>query len=147
MILASIGPAPAATGVITKDDLPLLAGGAFTRHVAAVNTAYTAARDAYEQACVALGDLLTEQIARAVGERFPAAARLLASPARVEGPDGVVTDRLLPSAVVAVDAAVIGYVDPFSPVVWMLERLTPHLGLVDCELDLLSRTWTFPYGR
>lgn len=130
----------------TREDLPFMSGPDFTKHVAAVNQTYLAARTAYDDACQALGDLLTEQIARHIRATFTGAWRLTASPATIATEEGE-QPRLLPSAVTGRDGTVLGYVDRLSPVAYMLERLTPHLGAVHCELDISARTWEFPYGR
>ena len=132
---------------LTREDLPFMSGPDFGRHTATVNSAYQAARAAYDDACQALGDLLTEQIARHVKDRFTGATRLMAAPFTVDGADGEPVERLLPTAVVSREGSFLGYVDSMSPVVYLLERLTPHLGLVDCELDISARTWEFPHGR
>lgn len=145
----TIAAAPTAfpVPVLTREDLPFMAAADFTKYVGSVNGAYLAARAAYDDACQNLGDLLTEQIARHIKDKFTGAAVLVAAPATVDGTDGAPVDRLLPSAVMCREGSLLGFVDSLSPVAYMLERLTPHLGLVDCELDISARTWTFPYGR
>lgn len=131
---------------VTRTDLPFLDGARLAKHVAAVNTAYSRAKSNYEQACVAMGDLVTEQIARAAAAAFPGAARVLAGPVRQNTAGGQV-EHLVPSTVLDSCGDVLGYVEPMSPLMYLFERLTPHLGLAHCELDLVARTWSFPYGR
>ena len=49
--------------------------------------------------------------------------------------------RLAPDEVLDADGDVLGHLDPLSPVVYLLERLSDLLGVEDQVLDIETREW------
>lgn len=49
--------------------------------------------------------------------------------------------RLIPFEILDADGTVIAGFDPLSPVVYLMERLTPLLGVEDQVLHLSDRAW------
>lgn len=147
-------PATPTTIAVPLDaaDLATLDTAAFYRHVGAINTAYQQAEAAYQAAQHNLTVLLTEQIARHVTTLAPAAALVFVRPAaeyhhdhsghRLPDCEGH-HHRLSPVEVVDHDGNMLGRFDPLSPVAYLLERLTPILGLHDHVLDLDTRQWAY----
>lgn len=133
-------------------DLALMTTSMFTAHKAATNEAYNTTLLAYEDACQALGDLLTEDIARHIAVVHPTAALLIARPAADFCPaaDGSQAGdcaghatRLIGAYVADANGVPVGTVDGLDPVNFWLERLTPLLGAVEVTLTVASREWSF----
>lgn len=125
----------------------------FTRHKAATNEAFEAARLAYEDACQALGDLLTEDIARHVRNTYGPVSWVLQVRAAAEfctdstghrdsSCEGH-NERLVAAAVMGTDGTILAFPDPMSPLNYWLERLTPLMGTEDAILNLDDREWSF----
>lgn len=136
--------------VLEPTELATLDERDFYRHLGEINTAYAEAATVYQTASDNLTVLLTEQITRHLRGLHPGAAMLFVRVAaeyhhtvkgardrHCEGHN----QRLVPFEVVDGDGIVLGGFDPYSPVVYLMERLTPFLGMEDHVLDLDTREW------
>jgi hypothetical protein len=134
-------------------DLSVLDGRAFTARQAMVNEAFVAARQVHRQACQALGETLTEQIARQVLAAVPGAHALQvrAEPIVCGCPaDAGLTCpghgvQMVPGLVLDDCGLPIADLPVFSPVAYWLERLSEVLEPVDATLVVAERSW-YPRG-
>jgi hypothetical protein len=122
----------------------------FYRHVGDINTAFNEATAAYEAAQENLLVLLTEQVSRHVLNLYPSASLVFVRAAAEyhEDAEGVRVasceghnHRLVPFEVYDEDGLLLGGFDSLSPVTYLMERLSPLLGVEDQVLDLDNRDW------
>lgn len=135
---------------LTPEALTSLDDRDFYRHVGDINTAHDAAEAAYRVAQENLTVLLTEQVSRHVVRTHPEAAMVFVRVAAEyhsdeNGARSVTCEghnhRLVPFEVLDKDGIVLGGFDPLSPVMYLMERLSPMLGLEDQVLDVETREW------
>lgn len=154
----SPNPAPSAVFTATPVhvpatfDLALMDTRTLTSHAAATNTAFEQARNAYEDACQALGDMLTENICRHLIDTYGPDALILQARAAADFCNTTCqhdTDcpghniRLMAAIVISADGTILGHPDVLSPVNYWLERLTALMGTEDAVLHLTDREWAF----
>lgn len=133
-------------------DLATLDDSAFYRQMGEINSAFAAATAAYEAAQENLIVLLTEQVARQALRAYPTASLVFVRVAAEyhEDAQGRRSDtceghnhRLVPFEVYDADGELLGGFEPLSPVNYLMERLSPLLGIEDQVLDLDDRDWAF----
>jgi hypothetical protein len=123
----------------------------FARLSGEVNSAFTAARHAYDIAEGNLAALLTEQVCRRIQSEHPTAA-LMFVPGVAEyhfTEDGDIVDgcaghgeRLKPGKVYDAEGMLLTEIDDLHPSVYLMERLSPILGTEDYVLDVPAREWS-----
>lgn len=143
--------AATATAPVTAADLATLPAADFYRHMAAVNEQFAATTAAHRAATDHLIAMLTEQVARTIRAEHPTSALLTVRTGAEfhHSPDGERApgceghhERLIPYEILNVDGdALVTGIDPLSPLHYLMERLSPHLGLIDLILDLDTRDW------
>lgn len=142
--------APADLDTLAPTGLAALAPRALYSAMGDINTAFTAAETAYQAAQSNLMVLLTEQIARHAQTDYPGAALVFVRTAadfhhdEDGNPIGSCEGhhhRLAPFDILDSEGNVLGQFAALSPVTYLMERLTPMLGLENQVLDLATREW------
>lgn len=145
-----VSPAPKVPALLAATDLVETDTRSFFRTVGEVNSAYAAALSAFEAAQDNLIVVLTEQVVRHVLDRHAEAAmvfvRVAAEYHHAEDGTQCVSceghnHRLVPFEVLDSEGIVLGGFEPLSPVMFLMERLSPMLGLEDQVLDIETREW------
>lgn len=143
---------PTDSGLLVLDPATLahLDARDFARLTGEVNTAFAAARDAYDIAEANLTALLTEQVARRIENEYPTASLLFVRAVAeyhftedgeiAEGCEGH-DERLKPRDVYDADGNLLGEIDDMHAAVYLMERLSPMLGAEDHVLDVPAREW------
>lgn len=136
--------------VLDRSDLTVMSAKEFALASGAVNAAFSAAEAAYELTQDNLTVMLTEQIVRRVMADTPDASLLfvqVAAEYHYEA-DGTPIEeceghhhRLAPTEVLDSEGQVLAEFDPLSPLTYLMERLTPMLGMEDQVLDIGAREW------
>lgn len=127
---------------VSESDLHLLRGQ--------INQAHAEAQAAYHAAQTDLLTMLTEQVVRCVTRTHPEAAMVFVraaaeyhhTPSGDRLPDcSGHNHRLVPFEVVDDNGMVISGFAPTSPAHFLMERLSPLLGIEDQVLDIAHREW------
>lgn len=130
--------------------LSTLAPADFYQAMGAINTAAANATASYNAAMDNLRILLTEQVARSLHSTHPQAALMFLSVVAEfhHNPDGTPVptctghrQRLAVTSIVDADGSELAPIGDLSPIHYLLERLTPHLGLAPQLLDVETREW------